>query len=59
MGEYLDPTLGYYGAGLNPGAIPGSGMETAGQFTRGSPYMGDGIDAWPTGDAYDDLEYEP
>ena len=56
LGEYLDPALGYYGAGLNPGAtIPGSGMETAGQFTRGSPYMGDGIDAWPTGGAYDDV----
>ena len=51
LGEYVDPALGYYGAGLNPGA----GMETAGQFTRGSPYLGDGIDAWPTGGAYDDV----
>lgn len=57
MGEYLDPELGYYGAGLDP-TTPGAGMETAGQFTRGSPYMGDGLDAWPTGDAIGgDLDY--
>ena len=65
LGEYLDVPLGYYGAGLDPtvgeylapdiGMIPGSGMETAGQFTRGSPYMG--VDAWPTGSAYDDMQY--
>ena len=60
LGEYLTPELGYYGAGLDPsvGMIPGSGMETAGQFTRGSPYMGDSrLDAWPTGSAYEDMEY--
>lgn len=57
LGEYLDPSLGYYGAGLDPSTVPGSGMETAGQFTRGSPYMGDynSVEAWPTGGAYDDL----
>ncbi len=58
VGEYLDPSLGYYGAGLDPSTVPGSGMETAGQFTRGSPYMGGGdhLDAWPTGSAYDDIQ---
>lgn len=62
MGEYLTPDLAYYGAGLDPSAsgvlgdIPGSGMETAGQFTRGSPYMGAGIEQWPTGSAYDDMQ---
>ncbi|KKN49741.1 hypothetical protein LCGC14_0639910 [marine sediment metagenome] len=56
MGEYLDPALGYYGAGLNPSTIPGSGLETDSQFTRGSPYMGDGLDTWPTGGAYDDIQ---
>ena len=56
MGEYLDPALGYYGAGLNPSTIPGSGLETDSQFTRGSPYMGDGLDTWPTGSAYDDIQ---
>jgi hypothetical protein len=55
LGEYLDPALGYYGAGASPSTVPGSGLETAGQFTRGSPYMGDGLDAWPTGGAYDDI----
>lgn len=57
LGEYLP--MGYYGAGLNPdvGAIPGSGMETAGQFTRGSPYMTPELDQWPTGSAYDDIQY--
>lgn len=61
LGEYLPMGgLDYYGAGLNPGAIgtiPGSGMETAGQFTRGSPYMAPELDQWPTGSAYDDLQY--
>ena len=65
LGEYLAPNgLGYYGAGLDPsasgvlGMVPGSGMETGGQFTRGSPYMGDaGINQWPTGGAYDDMDY--
>ena len=59
LGEYLMPDLGYYGAGLDPtlGMIPGSGMETAGQFTRGSPYMGGGVNQWPTGSAYDDMDY--
>lgn len=66
VGEYLDPALaglGYYGAGLDPSTIPGAGLETAGQFTRGSPYMaasnnaGDELDAWPTGGTYDDLQY--
>ncbi len=47
LSEYLDPAaLGYYGAGLNPG-IPGAGLETAAQFTRGSPYMG-AESPWPT-----------
>jgi len=57
MGEYLDPTMGEY---LDPalGDIPGSGMETAGQFTRGSPYMADsGLEAWPTQGGYDDIQY--
>ena len=57
LGEYLDPALGYYGAGLDPSTVPGSGMETGGQFTRGSPYLGDGLEAWPTGGAYEDLQY--
>lgn len=60
LGEYLPMgSLNYYGAGLDPsvGTIPGSGMETAGQFTRGSPYMGDSLDQWPTGSAYDDIQY--
>lgn len=60
LGEYLPMgSLGYYGAGLDPsfGTIPGSGMETAGQFTRGSPYMAPELDQWPTGSAYDDLQY--
>jgi len=62
VGEYLDPALagiGYYGAGLNPSTVPGAGLETAGQFTRGSPYMGTSneLDAWPTGSTYDDLQY--
>lgn len=60
MGEYLDPALGYYGAGLNPSAVPGAGLETAGQFTRGSPYLGpssDMLEAWPTGSSYDDMQY--
>ena len=57
MGEYLDPALGYYGAGADPSTVPGSGMETGGQFTRGSPYLGDGMDAWPTGGAYEDMQY--
>lgn len=57
LGEYLDPALGYYGAGANPSTVPGSGMETAGQFTRGSPYAGDGLEAWPTGGAYEELQY--
>jgi len=59
MGEYLSPDeLGYYGAGLDPslGTIPGSGMETAGQFTRGSPYM-TAMDQWPTGGAFEDVQY--
>lgn len=56
MGEYLDPHLGSYGAGLNPDAITGSGLETGDQFTRGSPYIDPGLDAWPTGSAYDDLQ---
>ena len=57
LGEYLP--LGYYGAGLDPSLdmIPGSGMETAGQFTRGSPYMAPDLDQWPTGSAYDDIQY--
>lgn len=57
LGEYLP--LGYYGAGLDPsvGMIPGSGMETAGQFTRGSPYMAPDLEQWPTGGAYDDIQY--
>lgn len=59
MGEYLDPNaLGYYGAGLNPEAIPGSGLETGDQFTRGSPYIDTGLDAWPTGSEYSDIEGE-
>ena len=60
LGEYLPMgSLNYYGAGLDPsvGTIPGSGMETAGQFTRGSPYMGDSLEQWPTGSAYDDIQY--
>lgn len=62
VGEYLDPALaglGYYGAGLDPSTVPGAGLETAGQFTRGSPYMGtsDELDAWPTGGTYDDVQY--
>ncbi len=56
LGEYLP--LGYYGAGMDPslGVVPGSGMETAGQFTRGTPYLG-GVGAWPTGGTYEDLDY--
>ena len=59
VGEYLDPALGYYGAGLDPSTIPGAGLEVAGQFTRGSPYMGtsDELDAWPTGSSYEDIQY--
>ena len=59
LNEYLDPSLGYYGAALNPDAASG-GMDVGDQFTRGSPYMGDSDDlsmgAWPTGGAYDDLQ---
>jgi len=58
LNEYLRPdALGYYGAGPNPSTIPGSGMETAGQFTRGSPYMSSDLDAWPTGSSYEDIQY--
>lgn len=59
LGEYLDPQLGYYGAGLNPATVPGAGLEVNGQFTRGSPYIDPGadLDAWPTGGAYEDLQY--
>jgi len=59
LGEYLEPGLGYYGAGQDPtlGRVPGAGMETSGQFTRGSPYMGDGgMNQWPTGSAYEDID---
>lgn len=62
LGVYLDPTLGYYGAGLNPnamGAIPGSGLEIGGQFTRGSPYVDPAMgsmDAWPTGGGFEDID---
>lgn len=61
MGEYLDPALGYYGAGLDPGAglseylepgvgqIPGTGVDTYGQLTQGTPYMADTMGTtWPT-----------
>lgn len=62
MGEYLDPALGYYGAGLNPEAIPGSGLDVGNQFTRGTPYIDPGLEvgleAWPTGGAYSDIEGE-
>ena len=60
MGEYLDPAsgLGYYGAGLNPNA---SQFSVGQQFTRGTPYMGDGgedaLSAWPTGSDYDEADY--
>lgn len=57
MGEYLDPALGFYGAGMDPGTVPGAGLETAGQFTRGSPYMDAGLEQWPTGSAYDEIQY--
>lgn len=57
MGEYLDPALGYYGAGMDPTTVPGAGMETGGQFTRGSPYMEAGLEQWPTQGDYEDLQY--
>jgi hypothetical protein len=57
LSEYLDPALGYYGAGMDPSTAPGAGMETAGQFTRGSPYVDTGMEQWPTGSAYDEIQY--
>lgn len=54
LSEYLDPTLSEY---LDPplGTIPGAGMETAGQFTRGSPYMS-GLEQWPTQGGYAEID---
>lgn len=55
VGEYLEPSgLGFYGAGLNP---DGGGMNTNDQFTRGNPYVDSGLDVWPSGGAYQDLQY--
>ncbi len=62
MGEYLDPGLGYYGAGLDPGAgngmgvyldpnmgaVPGAGVEAGYQLTQGTPYMDGMGTTWPT-----------
>jgi len=62
MGEYLDPGLGYYGAGLDPGAgngmgvyldpgmgvVPGSGVDVGHQLTQGTPYLGGLATTWPT-----------
>lgn len=62
MGEYLDPGLGYYGAGLDPGAgngmgvyldpslgvVPGAGVEAGYQLTQGTPYLGGLSTTWPT-----------
>ena len=62
MGEYLDPGLGYYGAGLDPGAgagmgvyldpnmgvVPGAGVEAGYQLTQGTPYLGGLGTTWPT-----------
>lgn len=62
MGEYLDPGLGWYGAGLDPGAgngmgvyldpgvgnIPGTGVGMPAQLTQGTPYLGELATTWPT-----------
>lgn len=53
MGEYLQPNMGYYGAGLDPsmgeylqpmGQVPGSGVSVGNQLTQGTPYLGQ---TWP------------
>lgn len=62
LGEYLDPELGYWGAGLDPGSdpgmgmyldpnlgvVPGAGVDVPPQMSEGTPYLnGMGI-TWPT-----------
>ena len=68
MGEYLDPGMGYYGAGLDPsmgeyltpgiGQIPGSGIEVGDQFTQGTPYMNGMGTTWPTQVEEESGEYD-
>lgn len=65
MGEYLDPGLGYTGAGYNPlstglgeyldpNALNGlPGVSMGNQFSQGSPYMGEWPDEFDEQDDYE------